>query len=187
MTTLNTSKTPVLFTQGTPSTEVDAFAMELQSDRGMDQVRPVQWYSVRIIDHGMAKYARKCADTLKEKGIPVTNAKLSRDLDTATFETTLEGIKVWGFDGVTDWTSHQFCTQFVISRVEQGDLESNSITTVEEQWLKLWEGFDWYYQYSDDSRVYREWSDKEKNIMNQGIPLGLSKARMLELKKSIQP
>ena len=117
MSNVNTSKTPVLFTQATPSTEVDAFAMELQSDREMDQVRPVQWFRVKIIDHGMARYARKCADTLKEKGLPCRNETLSPDLDTAEFETTLEGIKVWGFDGSTSWTSRQFCTQFIISRV----------------------------------------------------------------------
>lgn len=51
-------------------------------------------------------------------------------------------------------------------------------TDVEKQWIKLWDGFDHYYSYTDDHSVWKRWDTRHKEIYAEGTSLGISKSRM---------
>ncbi len=51
----------------------------------------------------------------------------------------------------------------------------------ESEWLEMWKDFDHYYSYSDDHSVWRRWNNKEKEIYQAGIALGLTQCRMENL------
>lgn len=59
------------------------------------------------------------------------------------------------------------------------------LTEVEEQWVSLWEGFDHYYSYTDDSSVYRRWKDREDKIYSEGGKLGLTTTKMKAIYKKV--
>lgn len=48
---------------------------------------------------------------------------------------------------------------------------------VELEWLRLWEGFDHYYSYSDDISVYRRGKSREGEIHTKGEEMGISSDR----------
>lgn len=61
-------------------------------------------------------------------------------------------------------------------------------TAAEEEWIKLWEGFDHYYGYSDDHSVWKRWDSRSKEIYAEGRTLGISMGRMeMIFKYRVQP
>lgn len=61
-------------------------------------------------------------------------------------------------------------------------------TDVEKQWIKLWDGFDHYYGYSDDHSVWKRWDTRYKEIHAEGTSLGISKSRMdVIFEKCVKP
>ncbi len=63
-----------------------------------------------------------------------------------------------------------------------------SYTAAEEEWVKLWEGFDHYYSYTDDHSVWKRWDSRSKEIYAKGQSLGISMSRMaLIFKYRVQP
>lgn len=57
----------------------------------------------------------------------------------------------------------------------------NQFTTLETEFIKLLDGFDFYYSYSDDLSVYRRWDKKWEEIKTQGEKMGLSHNRMHQI------
>lgn len=60
-------------------------------------------------------------------------------------------------------------------------------TPVEKEWIKLWDGFDWYYGYTDDPSVWKEWDNKRKAIYEKGKAMGLCESRMQAIEGLIGP
>lgn len=58
-------------------------------------------------------------------------------------------------------------------------------TDTEMKFIKLLDGFDFWYSYSDDASVYRAWNNKWKNICSEGEKLGLSDSRMNSIFKDL--
>lgn len=69
------------------------------------------------------------------------------------------------------------------SKVSQKATVDLNMTEAENEWLKLWDGFDHYWSYSDDYRVQRRCSAQEKEIHAKGEEMGISYNRRLELYK----
>lgn len=58
-------------------------------------------------------------------------------------------------------------------------------TVLETKFVELLNGFDFYYDYSDDLSVYRRWNNKWEEIQKQGSELGLSNTRMNEIYRQL--
>lgn len=61
------------------------------------------------------------------------------------------------------------------------------LNDIEEEWVKLWDDFNWYADYIEDSRGLDHWKRKHQDIYAQGTVLGLSVERMNEIESLIGP
>ena len=59
----------------------------------------------------------------------------------------------------------------------------DTLSTIEKEWLSLWRDFNWDYQDSDDVDVWMACEDLIYRFTLRGKSMGLSPARMLELRK----
>ena len=57
------------------------------------------------------------------------------------------------------------------------------LTTVERGFVDSLKGFDFYYEYTDDSRVYNAAKNRERALISEGMKNGLSESRCNELFK----
>ena len=58
-------------------------------------------------------------------------------------------------------------------------------TPQETEFIKLLDGFDFYYSYTDDGSVYKHWNNKWKEIEKAGHAMGLTHVRMNEIYRQL--
>lgn len=62
--------------------------------------------------------------------------------------------------------------------MENYTLENFVLTDIEKEYVKMYDGFDFWYAYTDDSSVYREAEKRHLELQEQGDEMIVDKVRL---------